>query len=72
MKTMGSFKYTFEAMEVLQKDLRRQLERFEPNPIMEDLLEILFNFKKEEGTVWDFSEISITLVLLSISWVLIL
>jgi hypothetical protein len=48
MEALGSFKYTRDTMEALEKEARKEAEQFGPNPIMHDALDkLLLSWKKD-------------------------
>lgn len=49
LEKLGSFKYTRETLDALDKEARNEVARLGPNPIMEKLLEELLSWKDTSG-----------------------
>lgn len=48
LEKLGSFKYTQEVLDDLDKEARKEVEKLGPNPIMESLLNDLLSWKEAE------------------------
>lgn len=53
LEKLGSFKYTRETLESLDKEARNEVELLGPNPIMNTLLNELLSWKSSD---WDMHE----------------
>jgi geranylgeranyl diphosphate synthase type 3 len=49
LEKLGSFKYTRETLDTLDKEARNEVAQLGPNPIMEKLLEELLSWKDTSG-----------------------
>lgn len=49
LEKLGSFKYTRETLEALDKEARKEVELLGPNPIMNNLLDELLSWKADSA-----------------------
>lgn len=49
LEKLGSFKYTRETLEALDKEARKEVELIGPNPVMKMLLDELLSWKADDS-----------------------
>ena len=54
LEKLGSFQYTRETLEALDKEARNEVELLGPNPIMNQLLDELLSWRT--STDWDYAD----------------